>query len=67
MPVDVRNVDGEDGEGRVPTGTSALMPVFLLNEDIKVSGNDRGQAPFRSGTVGCLGGIPSSAIPAGIL
>ena len=36
IPVDVRNVDGEDGEGRVPTGASVLIPVFLLNEDIRV-------------------------------
>lgn len=42
MPVDVRNVDGEDEEGRVPTGTSVLVPVLRLNEDIRVTSNDRG-------------------------
>lgn len=69
MPVDVRNVDGEDGEGRVPTGTSVLIPVFLLNEDIGVADNNHG-GPFLDRSVrrprsGCCGGTLSSAMLAG--
>lgn len=66
MPVDVTNVDGEDGEGRVPTGTSALIPVFLLNEDIGVADDDRVEHRFDR-AARCLGGTFSSVIPASTL
>lgn len=37
IPVDVSKVDGDDGDGLVPTGSSALAPAFRLKEDMMVT------------------------------